>query len=281
MLLLDCVAQVLWRCAGLLLSSVCLCAALGKFPCTHADYTISLKQGSDVCHCQHVCAEPRCVLGIVGSPVTLPCVSSALLTSGNFSIEWMKDDKVVLRTAWKMNENLGTWSLDPATIPADAALTGNFSLTLSAVHPRDDGKYYSLLFLSGKNQSVQLCSACLRVAASFSDPLLKRKHTAEGDGTTFQCHSEGGYPQPEVSWLIDTQEPPEGSVRTQTDTLPDGHLYNITSKLTISLPKDVSVTCIIENLSMNETLRSTCESIIISVQSEARIITLITASCCR
>ncbi|KAF7204950.1 transcript variant X2 [Nothobranchius furzeri] len=188
--LLGRVAQVLWRCAGLLLSSLCLCAAL----------------------------EPGCVLGIVGRPVILPCVSSVLLT-GNFSIEWRKDDKVVFKTAWETNENLGTWSIDPATIPTDAALTGDFSLELSAVHPRDDRTHFSLCFLSGKNPSVQLCSVCLRVAASFSDPLLKRKHTADGDETTFQCHSAGGYPQPELSWLIDnTQEPPEGSVRTQTDT---------------------------------------------------------------
>lgn len=75
------------------------------------------------------------------------------------------------------------------------------------------------------------------------------------------CHSGGGFPEPAVDWLInDSEEPPEGSVRTLAASLPDSHLYNITSHLTINIPKDSSVSCIIKNLSMNETFASTsCE----------------------
>lgn len=101
---------------------------------------------------------------------------------------------------------------------------------------------------------------CWLFAASFSSPLLQRE-AMQGDETAFSCHSSGGFPKPAVYWLIDdAEEPPEGTVRTQTASLADSHLYNITSHLTINISKDSSVSCIIENRSMNETLTSTsCE----------------------
>ncbi|XP_017278882.1 ICOS ligand [Kryptolebias marmoratus] len=216
----------LWCCAGLLLSSVFLCAGV----------------------------ERECVPGTVGQPVVLPCLFKEGLPVVNFSIEWRKDDKVVLRSMWDQYGNVESWRSNGTTIPADATRTKNFSLKLSAVDPREDRMNYSLFLTSGENQSSLLCTVCLRVAASFSVPLLERKDTAESQ-TTFLCHSTGGYPQPAVYWLInETQMPPEGSVRTQTALTPDSHLYNVTSNLTIPFSKDVNVSCIIENPSMNETL---------------------------
>lgn len=87
---------------------------------------------------------------------------------------------------------------------------------------------------------------------------MEREHTTVNDETTFLCHSTGGYPEPVVYWLIDNaQEPPEGSVRTQTAFDPNSHLYHITSHLTIPVYKDVNVSCIVE--SMNATMRHRCE----------------------
>lgn len=186
------------------------------------------------------CLEEECVLGIVGRPVSLPCFYNELSTFNNFSFEWRRGDSVVFR------------------ISAEAALAGDLSLELPIVDAKEHNVNYSLLIISEGNHSAPLCTVCLRIAASFSSPLLQREEEAQGDKEVFVCHSGGGFPEPAVDWLInDSEEPPEGSVRTLAASLPDSHLYNITSHLTINIPKDSSVSCIIKNLSMNETFAST------------------------
>uniref|UniRef100_UPI0037E8D587 ICOS ligand-like isoform X1 n=2 Tax=Semicossyphus pulcher TaxID=241346 RepID=UPI0037E8D587 len=204
------------------------------------------------------CLEEECVLGIVGRPVSLPCFYPQLLTSANVSIEWRRDEEVVLRATWREDGDVEEWSINRAAVSAEALLTGNISLELPSVDPEDNKTNYSLFIISGGNQSVALCSTCLRIAASFSFPLLQREEAVQGNGTTFFCQSSRGYPEPAVHWLIDnTSEPPEGSVRTLITSLPDSQLFNISSNLTVNISKDSSVSCIIENPSMNETLSST------------------------
>ncbi|XP_044216614.1 T-lymphocyte activation antigen CD80-like [Thunnus albacares] len=219
----------LWR-TGLLLSFLTLCASV----------------------------EEECVLGIVGRPVSLPCFYPELITFVNISIEWRRDSEVVLRSVWAEDGNVEICSKNSVTISADAPMTGNLSLKLPNVDVKEDKTYYSLFLISPGNQSAPLCTVCLRTAASYSSPLLLREEAAQGDETFFLCQSSGGFPEPAVYWLInDTQEPPEGSVRTLAASLPDSRLYNITSHLTANISKDSSVSCIIENPSMKETLSST------------------------
>ncbi|XP_008279496.1 ICOS ligand-like [Stegastes partitus] len=219
----------LWR-TGLLLSFLCVCVRL----------------------------EEDCVLGVVGRPVFLPCFYPDLLTLANYSIEWRREDEVVLRSVWEEDGNIQIWSMNRATVHTDATQTGNFSLELPAADPTQDNVSYSFFIISGENQRLLVCKVCLRIAASFSFPVLQREEAVEGEETSFHCRSSGGYPQPAVYWLInDTEEPPEGSVRTLAASLPDSHLFNITSHLTVNVSRDSSVTCVIENQSMNETLTST------------------------
>ncbi|XP_019936526.1 ICOS ligand-like [Paralichthys olivaceus] len=204
------------------------------------------------------CLDPDCVLGIVGRPVSLPCIYPNISTSVNVSIEWRRGEEVVLRSDWGEDGQWDRWSRDSAVVPADAALTGNMSLLLPTVDPKEDNTYYSLFIVSEGNQSAAVCTVCLRIAASFSPPLVHRGEAEQGEETAFSCHSTGGFPEPAVYWLInDTKKPPEGSVRTLTTSLPDSHLYNITSHLTVNISKDSRVSCMIENLSMNQNLTST------------------------
>ncbi|KAK2907530.1 ICOS ligand-like [Channa argus] len=218
----------LWR-AGLLLSSLGLCA----------------------------CLEENCVVALVGQPVSLPCFYRELSTFGNFSVEWRRDDEVLFRSVWEKDRTIEESRIIGAEISADALLSGNLSLELPAADPTEDEVYYSLYIISGENRSLPLCTVCLRIAASFSSPLLQREEVANEE-TNFLCHSSGGFPEPAVYWLInDTEEPPQGSVRTLTALHPDSHLYNITSYLTVNISKDSSVSCIIENQLINENLTST------------------------
>ncbi|KAM9848271.1 ICOS ligand-like isoform 2-T2 [Aulostomus maculatus] len=203
------------------------------------------------------CVE-ECVLGIVGQPVSLPCFHADPFPFVNYSIEWRRDGEVVLRSVWVQAANVDTWSFNSVAMSADAPLTGNFSLELPTAEPREGTVHYSLSVRSQGNQSVQLCSVCLQTAAGFSSPLLQREAAAQGNQSVFVCHSSGGFPEPAVYWLIDdVHEPPEGSVRTLITPLPDSHLYNITSYLTLNLSSDSRVSCFIENVPMNSTLSST------------------------
>ncbi|XP_060886262.1 ICOS ligand-like [Labrus mixtus] len=203
------------------------------------------------------CLEEDCVLGIIGRPVLLPCFYSQL-TFVNVSIEWRRDDQVVLRAMWRDDGDVEEWSINRASVSADALLTGNISMELPSVDPEDNKTNYSVFIISGDNRSAAVCSVCLRIAASFSFPLLQRGEAAHGNETSFLCQSRGGFPEPAVHWLIDnTAEPPKGSVKTLITSLPDSKLFNITSHLMVNISKDSSVSCVIENPAMNETLTST------------------------
>lgn len=164
---------------------------------------------------------------------------------------------MVLRATWRADGDVEEWSVNRATVSAEASLTGNISLELPSVDPEDNKTNYSVFIISAQNQSDALCSLCLRVAASFSRPELQREEAKEGNQTSFFCQSGGGFPEPAVHWLIDnTVQPPEGSVKTLI-TQPATKLYNISSNLTVSISKDSSVSCIIDNPTMNETVTST------------------------
>ncbi|XP_068175270.1 ICOS ligand-like [Antennarius striatus] len=201
----------------------------------------------------------ECVLGIVGQPVSLPCLSPNLDNLTNFSIEWRRDDEVVLRSVFEDNKNVEELSANSANIPDDAAQTGNFSLELPTVHPTEHNKTYSLIVISEEDSNAAMCTVCLNIAASFSLPtLLQMENNEEGDEMSFHCHSRGGFPEPSIHWLINnTEEPPEGSVRTVALPLPDSHLFNVTSFLTMNVSQGSSVTCGVENQLMNQTLAST------------------------
>ncbi|XP_074525253.1 ICOS ligand-like [Halichoeres trimaculatus] len=208
--------------------------------------------------CVCACLEEECVVGIVGRTVSLPCFYPQLLTSVNISIEWRRDDEVVLRAMWREDGDVEEWSVNRASVSAEALLTGNVSLELPSVSPEHNKTNFSLFVISEGNESAPLCSVCLRIAASFSFPKLQREEAVQGNQTSFLCQSSGGFPEPAVHWLIDNSiQPPVDTVETHITPVPDTQLYNISSHLKVSISKDSSVTCVIENPTMNETLTST------------------------
>ncbi|XP_068581555.1 ICOS ligand-like [Cebidichthys violaceus] len=208
------------------------------------------------------CLDEECILGIVGQPVSLPCIRPKLITSVNVTVEWRRGEEVVLRSVWRDDGIVEEWSINRATTPPKAALTGNLSLQLPTVNPSEHSVNYSLIVTSGQNQSAELCTVCLRTAASFSSPLLWREETGPGGETSFWCHSSGGFPAPALYWLInDTEDPPGGSVRTLAAALPNSLLYNVTSQLTLNVSEDASVSCVVGNPSINENLTATSSGV--------------------
>lgn len=71
---------------------------------------------------------------------------------------------MVLRSVWQEDGNVEICSINSVTISADAPVTGNFSLRLPTVDPKDDKMHYSLFIVSPGNQSAPLCTVCLRTA---------------------------------------------------------------------------------------------------------------------
>uniref|UniRef100_UPI003AAB1A6F ICOS ligand-like isoform X1 n=2 Tax=Centroberyx gerrardi TaxID=166262 RepID=UPI003AAB1A6F len=196
------------------------------------------------------CLEEECVLWIVGRPISPPCFSDGVkVDSLNFSIEWSRDNEAVLRSVGQE-----TGSTNSSNVSTDAPQTGNLSLELTRVNVDEHKRYYSVFMVSGEDHGPTLCTVCLRIAASFSSPLLQREDPVEGDETVFICQSSGGFPEPAVRWLInEAEEPPRGSVSTLAAPLPDSPFFNITSQLTVNISQEATVSCIVENLLMNET----------------------------
>ncbi|XP_062306617.1 ICOS ligand-like [Osmerus eperlanus] len=203
----------------------------------------------------------ECVQVIIGEPVLLPCIYDGALplSALNFSAEWRRANDVVHRSVWGggSQDKWTVSSRNSTRVSETAPQTGDFSLQLSMVVAADSNTYSLYLTFPGGNHSSPVCTVCLWTAASFSFPLLLREDAEEGDETRFLCHSRGGFPKPAVRWRInETVRPPEGSVWTDFALLPESQLYNITSLLVVNISQDVSVSCSIENPSMNETLTS-------------------------
>lgn len=217
--------------------------------------------------------EEECIIGVVGEPISLPCFYSGhQLDTMNFSVEWRRDRQVLLRSVWVEAEPVELWRWHTADtnttrLSDDALENGDFSLELSAVLPLRGAQTFHMFLVvtEGDAPSSPLCTVCLRTAASFTTPSVQRLDPPEANQTTFLCHSVGGRPKPTVHWLINgTWAPPEGSVTTSTLPMANSTLYNITSRLLADVSDDTTVTCSVENPSLNETLTATSYGVKVS-----------------
>lgn len=124
---------------------------------------------SNFCSFFSTCAEEECVLGIIGQPIVLPCLRDGFqLDSRNFSIEWRRDNEVVLRSVWGEAGLTDLWTLSNSNstrVSTDAPQTGDFSLELTTVDPKKPQINYSLfLTIQGEEESSPLCTVCLKIA---------------------------------------------------------------------------------------------------------------------
>lgn len=118
-------------------------------------------------------AEAECVLGVVGRPVSLPCFYPQLLTVGNFTIEWRKDDKVILRSVFEKSQNTLELSADRSSLSSNATVTGDFSLEVPTVEPAQPRMNYGLFIIPEVNHSDALCRVCVRVAGQCTQNLTQ------------------------------------------------------------------------------------------------------------
>lgn len=120
--------------------------------------------------------------------------------------------------------------------------------------------FNNLTYWSKKDDSIDYTLACL-FTGHFINPTVLRKNIGNGEETQLVCNTKGGFPVPNIYWIINhTQRPPETRVITYVNTIPLFKLYNITSVLFISISPDTAVSCVVENDVLNKTLSATnCE----------------------
>ncbi|XP_030646951.1 ICOS ligand-like [Chanos chanos] len=215
----------------------------------------------------------KCVVGVFGEATILPCVYNGVknLTALNVSSEWRTGTEMMLRREWTEGEEvLDAFPTGRMTVSSTAPQSGDFSVVISDLHLSDSHNYSQYLQIQGQNQSLLLCSVCLTVAARFTEPILSREDTKEGEPAKFICHSRGGFPEPGVYWFIDhTQRPPVEAVGTHIVKLPASELLNVTSVLTETVSEDTVVSCVIENQVLNETLSVTSGVLVSTVVGRA------------
>ncbi|XP_066561925.1 ICOS ligand-like [Amia ocellicauda] len=198
-----------------------------------------------------------CVVGVVGGWATLPCVDHHAedLEMGNGTVEWRSSQGAMVHSSVSGEEP--PYSGRAQLLAADRR-SGDLSLRLSSITLADAQDYHCYRSTAGQQTAERLCRVCLTAAARYSEPELHRVPVPEGGDAQFSCSSSGGFPEPRVHWLLNSQRPPVDTERTHHTQDPVTGLVSVSSRLTVSVhsTQDISVSCTIENPRLNESRSS-------------------------
>ncbi|XP_030919384.1 cytotoxic and regulatory T-cell molecule [Geospiza fortis] len=115
------------------------------------------------------------------------------------------------------------------------------SIQLSNLTQQDEGIYRCLYY----TRHVKTKSQNVEILASPSHPVLEISQDEER-GIKLSCHSQGGRPQPQISWLLDNGIELPGDTRHQLGA--DGKKWSTRSTLRIlSYSPKVTASCIIQH----------------------------------
>uniref|UniRef100_A0A8C7LPL0 Ig-like domain-containing protein n=1 Tax=Oncorhynchus mykiss TaxID=8022 RepID=A0A8C7LPL0_ONCMY len=200
------------------------------------------------------------VTGIIGESVLLSCdlKSSTAIDTARLRFHWQDESERVVYSFNKGEENQHQDSLYTNRTKAfrSEMSSGNISIKLSQVTLEDKQNVYrAFATLLGENDKhIRTCPTTLLVAARFPTPSV----TVNKTNMNATCSTQGGYPQPVVTWTIQdrgnhTLEPWE----VQTNITPDSEsgLYSVWSQVNIT--ENQTVTCHIFNPVLRETVSNT------------------------
>ncbi|XP_071210528.1 CD276 antigen homolog isoform X1 [Salvelinus alpinus] len=207
------------------------------------------------------------VTGIRGESVLLSCDlnSSTAIDPARLRFHWQDKSGKVLYSFNKGEENRHQDNLYTSRTKAFGSemSSGNISIKLSQVTLEDEQNgYWAFATLFDENDKhfhelIKVCPATLLVAARFPTPSVTVNKT-NMDAT---CSTQGGYPQPVVTWTIQdvllaqnrTLDPWE--VQTKRPSDPESGLYTVWSQVNIT--ENQTVTCHIFNPVLRETVSNT------------------------
>ncbi|XP_064799981.1 ICOS ligand-like isoform X2 [Oncorhynchus masou masou] len=200
------------------------------------------------------------VTGIIGESVLLSCdlKSSTAIDTARLRFHWQDESERVLYSFNIGEENQHQDSLYTNRTKAfrSEMSSGNISIKLNHVTLEDKQKVYrAFATLFGEDDKhIHPCRTTLLVAARFPTPSV----TVNKTNMNSTCSTQGGYPQPTVTWTIQdrgnrTLDPWE----VQTNITPDSEsgLYSVWSQVNIT--ENQTVTCHIFNPVLRETVSNT------------------------
>uniref|UniRef100_A0A672QQT9 CD80-like immunoglobulin C2-set domain-containing protein n=1 Tax=Sinocyclocheilus grahami TaxID=75366 RepID=A0A672QQT9_SINGR len=162
----------------------------------------------------------ECIVGVIGERVILPCVyyGSENLTSLHISSEWRRGMEIIHTVVWMQGQ-----------VEMQNVSNGIRTTVSSFFH----------LKLLGKDK---IFKATRLATLTFFSSLVSKHSFLDGEESRLFCNSLGGFPAPSIYWLVNyTQRPPETSVTTYMNTLPQSELYSISSVLSINISADTAI----------------------------------------
>ncbi|XP_029568191.1 T-lymphocyte activation antigen CD86-like isoform X1 [Salmo trutta] len=207
------------------------------------------------------------VTGIIGESVLLACDlnSSTAIDTARLRFYWQDKSGKVLYSFNKGEENKHQDNLHTNRTKAFGSemSSGNISIKLSQVTLQDKQTIYwafATLFDENGNsifERTKVCPTTLHVAARFLTPSV----TVNKTNMNATCSTQGGYPQPVVTWTIQdvllaqnrTLDPWEVQTNITLDS--ESGLYTVWSQ--VNLTENQTVTCRIFNPVLRETVSNT------------------------
>ncbi|XP_039883347.1 butyrophilin subfamily 2 member A2-like isoform X1 [Simochromis diagramma] len=192
--------------------------------------------------------------GTRGAPLVLQCHHnlSEKFIPEQTSIYW-QSNSIVLHIFSKGQEEFQHQSesfKNRTAIFCDQLASGNFSLVINPLMLKDDQLSIEVAYIP---ESRTLCQTTVHVAARFEMPNI----VVNTIDMMAMCATEGGFPEPELSWIsVDhegherTLEPPD--VQTLEIYKEDDGTYRATS--TANIRGSQKVTCSVYNPTSKETL---------------------------
>ncbi|CAB1346582.1 unnamed protein product, partial [Coregonus sp. 'balchen'] len=209
-------------------------------------------------------ASEHLVTGIIGASILLPCDLNLSINPARLRFHWQDHSDVVLYSFNKGVEQeyqnkLYTNRTNAFQVEMSS---GNISIKLSQVTPQDNkNTYWAFASLFDSNdQNIHVtkeCQTTLLVAARFLTPKL----TVNYKEMNAMCLTQGGYPEPKVTWTIQDLSQPQNctldprEVQTNITLDPESGLYTVWSQ--VNFTENQSVTCQVFNPILRETVSNT------------------------
>ncbi|XP_050004673.1 T-lymphocyte activation antigen CD80 [Alexandromys fortis] len=175
----------------------------------------------------------------VKEKVSLPCgYNYSVEELARLRIYWQKEKEVVLsyvsgdKEVWPQYKNRTLFDI-----------TDNFRLMILRLFLSDRGVYTCVVQRQeqGTYKRKHLNSVELLVRADYAIPNITHFGNPSADIRRMMCFSSGGFPKPDLSWLVNGKE--IRGINTTISQDPESELYTVSSQLDFNVTYNHSIVC--------------------------------------
>ncbi|XP_034972442.2 T-lymphocyte activation antigen CD80 [Zootoca vivipara] len=188
------------------------------------------------------CSDTVPVTAKVGGVATLPCNYKMQQPLASYRIYWQKyvgpgiSDLVVIAYSNGEENTVKDIHFQNRTKMDEKNLT----LWISGVNVSDQGKYKCIILLKEEHKGEKWVH--LSVSADYRKPVIHVSHNPCGPAQlTLMCSSHGGYPEAEMSWLVNNETVRYSYMTSIYDNYTKS--FNITGNLQQNVSEDILVQC--------------------------------------